>query len=221
MRLLTWTLTLAALAAPAGGQDALRIPVRQFISAHFHHGVPYRAARVYGAAAVPELIAVLKDDEARHMWPNAVWLLGMIGEPAAADALIEFQHRFSGEVDRPTFNALLQVNPALGFLARKADSTAFRYLREGSMPGAWSERVNWYFGATPERQRNLLLAQLAINGLGISGSASARTEMGALGDRLGSDREILRDNIRESMEMSRRIEELGYERVFSGDQGDE
>ena len=153
---------------------------------------------------------------------ECIWVLGIIGDSSATQPLIDFlEKRFTGEVDRPAFNALLQVNQALGFLARDPESKALDYLKEGSSPQVWSRRVSWKFGSVSERERDLLLTQLAINGLGITGSQAALAQLERLRDEPSKDQYLIQDNIREGLKLARRIMERGYEEVFSGDYLDE
>lgn len=197
------------------------VPVREFVRPQFHHGIPYAVAHSYGPEAVPELIEILQNPGLKEQWSNVIWVLGMIGDAEATPVLLDFaQRRFEGEVDRPTFTALLQVNQALGFLAREPGSDAFLFLREGSVAEAWPSRVRWTFGRVSGREQSVLMAQLAINGLGIAASDEAIEYLKELESRVEEKEAILyRDNIREGLEMALRIRELGYERVFSGGYG--
>ena len=215
--LLCWIAVSLSLA-----QKAPPMPVGEFVRNQFYHGIPYRAAHAYGPQAVFELVEILGNEKLKGQWANAIWVLGMIGDSSATQPLIDFlEKRFTGEVDRPAFNALLQVNQALGFLVRDPQSKALDYLKEGSSPQVWSRRVSWKFGSVSERERDLLLTQLAINGLGITGSQAALAQLERLRDEPSKDQYLIQDNIREGLKLARRIMERGYEEVFSGDYIDE
>ena len=71
MRILASALLCWITASLSLAQKAPPIPVREFVRSQFHHGIPYRAARVYGPEAVPELVEVLGNDKLKGQWANA------------------------------------------------------------------------------------------------------------------------------------------------------
>jgi hypothetical protein len=149
IRLFRMLLGIVILAAEGPGiafeQDST--DVASFVRGSFYHGVPYVTAHAFDPQAVPVLLAMLEREEERPHWANIVSVLGMIGDARATKPMIHFlEQRFSGPVDLQTWQALLQVNQSLGFLARDPRSFAFRYLREGTSLDTWRRRnLRWTY----------------------------------------------------------------------------
>lgn len=193
----------------------IRPPVERLLRTGNFHGIPWSSARSLRQVDVEPLRRTLDDPAQKPYWRNAVWMLGVIAEPEAVETLIAFQERHRGEVDADAFQALLQVNQALGLAARRPGSRAFAYLRDGTTPEAWGARVDWVYPGVGPRERDLLLLKLAINGLGLAGTAEARQALEALAR--GFDPQTLRicrANLEEARERNAEIAEVGHDEYF-------
>ena len=125
---------------------------------------------------------------------------------------------FTGQVDGPTYRALLEVPTSLGLLARDPNSRAFAYLRDGTSLQAWqSKNMSWTFPSLRREDRDVLMVRRSITGLGFSGTEAGRGHL--LGMRRSLEHsslwEVLQDNVAEAMQMSERVQHLGYERFFA------
>lgn len=148
-----------------------REPVTDFVRATYYHGLPAEQAAAYGREHVPELVEILQDPSEKDAWPNAVSLLGIIGDESAAAPLIEFLERFEGNVDAKTFQALTLTPAALGKVSSSADGQAIRYLMDAVEPGAWrTGRARWRFGTLTEEDRPAFMTKLAVGGLALAGT---------------------------------------------------
>ncbi len=211
---------LLLVAGAASAQDQSRaIPaVEDFVKARNFHGIQYVAAARFGPEAVPPLRRILSDPGERNTWAAAVWVLGIIGTPEAADTLIEFHETaVEGVADPAALQALLLVPQALGFSANNPDSRAFSYLVDGLE--AKTRDLPWTGSEWAPGSRALLLAKLSANGLGLAGNEAGRQVLSETRNRLAeTDPErlrFLRSNIAEALELSGRIEELGYARALT------
>jgi hypothetical protein len=147
-----------------------RAKVFQYLDQIFIHGVPYDAAQELGPQAVPILEALL-DGESHHEWRSTIVVtIAFLAEHRAFPILRSFTwDRFRGEVDLSTFQALTSAQSVLG--ASQAPQ-AVEYLVRGADPASW-QGIRWTFGRYRGSVLYLLLSKLAINGLGLTGSARA------------------------------------------------
>ncbi|ETW99244.1 MAG: hypothetical protein ETSY1_15695 [Candidatus Entotheonella factor] len=214
-------ITTLLVAANGTAQERNMPPVEAFVKARNFHGMRYDLAKRYGAEDVAQLAELLKDEDANPYWANAVWLLGIIGTAEAEEAIIDFrENRFKGTVEGPVLQALLMVSQALGFRANDSDSKAFRYLVDSTNLQALRERnLKWTGAGWEDGSRELLLAKLSVNGLGLAGNAAGRDHLERLARSLPDTNaelwRVLKPNVTEALELSRRIEQDGYEQVLA------
>ncbi len=202
---------------------AVTIPVRadvyEVVRSKYYHGIPYELAHAQGPQAVPALIDLLGKLEERESWANVVIVLGMIGDDRATEPLIEFlERRFTGRVDEFTYRALLEVPTSLGLLARDPNSHAFTYLRDGTSREVWqSKNLSWSYSSLRAEDRNVLLVQRSITGLGFSGTETAREYLRGM-QQSGNDSSAGNlNNVSEAIQTSEQIQALGYERFFDAE----
>ncbi len=171
----------AAEAAPSGDP----VPLQEFVSRTFVHGIPLEEATAYGPAAVPELIAVLRDPRRESQWSNAAVMLAMIGDPAGVDAVLAFiREPGAGELTTERAWARGSAVLSLGYAANRGNRQALQYLAEGLDPAAWSRRGlrgvagprQVEAGEEPEGPDELLSEQAAA-GLALSGRPEARAAL--------------------------------------------
>jgi hypothetical protein len=177
------------LPAEAAVDPALTI--EQFIAQSFVHGVPYAQAASYGAAAVPVLIAILKDPRWESKWSNAATVLAVIGEPAGVDAVIEFiREPGAGEVTAERNWARGNAVLSLGYAANRGNAKALRYLEYGLEPGSWKQLglrglrgrdadADADAAVEDDESDDELLAERAAFGLALSGRPEARAALEA------------------------------------------
>jgi hypothetical protein len=168
---------------PAAAQPAM--DVRSFVRQAFVEGVPYEDAARFGAAAVPTLLAMLRDKREEQHWPNIVVVLGMIGEEAVVDPLIKFIEAASpARLPRAHYTAKTSAVMALGYLVNKSgNARALDYLKQSAKPEAWSSRLRRggiaeYQASTAERDMDF--SKYAILGLALSGRPEAAQTLRSL-----------------------------------------
>src|SRR3954470_11502475 len=86
-RALAASMLLCVSISPAAAQQAPK-SVAEYIRAHVFNARADEVAALFGAAAVPELIAMLDSDD--PYWLPAAGLLVVLGDERAVAALIEF-----------------------------------------------------------------------------------------------------------------------------------
>jgi hypothetical protein len=215
-------MTALLAAGPIGAQAPQLPPVEEFVRMRNFHGMDFAVASRFGPEAVEPLRRILADEGEVEFWGNAVWLLGVIATDEAVEALIAFhEDRIEGVVGPQVLQALLLVPQALGFAAHDPESAAFDYLREGVDPEAIARRdLKWTGEGWEPGSRELLLAKLHVNGLGIAGNEAARQILEGLRERMPGERpelwRFLEPNVDEAIVTNSRTQELGYLRVFAG-----
>ncbi len=161
------------------------VPLQEFVSHTYVHGLPLDEVLAYGPAAVPELIAILRDPRREAHWNNAAVMLGMLGEPAGVDAVVAFiREPGAGEPSASRAWARGNAVAALGYAAHRGHPGALQYLTEGLDPGSWARRG--LRGVPGPRQPEAgeesegpaeLLVERAVVGLALSGRPEARAAL--------------------------------------------
>jgi hypothetical protein len=164
--------------------------VEEFVQIRFFHGVPFDAARSYGAAGVDPLLVLLQNPKFETAWPNAVTTLGMIGDPRATAPLIAFVSSGDTKLSPDQYRAKTSAVMALGYISNLAsDPAALDYLTQGADPVTWQQRtrINWSspFGGSAQRDARAL-AEVSILGLALSGKPAAAATLQDI-QRRGTD----------------------------------
>ena len=172
---------------PAEAEVNPALPVEQFVGELYPHGVPYAQAASYGPAAVPMLVAILKDPRWEPRWSNAATVLSVIGDPAGVDAVIEFiRDPGTGEVTAERRWARGNAVLSLGYAANRGNGKALQYLQYGLDPGAWQQlglrgrRVqSAEVEVDDDESEDELLSERAAFGLALSGRPEAKAALEA------------------------------------------
>lgn len=170
------------------------LPLEAFVAQTFVHGVPYEQAVKYGPAAVPRLIAILRDGSQESKWSTAATMLAMLDDPAGVDAVIQFIEKVN-PTDPRSQRAWARNNAvvALGYAAGQSSKTrAQQYLMESLETDVWSKRgVLGARGSVrplaaepveedeEEELPDVQLLEAAIVGLALSGRPEARQRLEA------------------------------------------
>jgi hypothetical protein len=159
--------------------------IENFARRDYFEGVPYEEVTLLDSAtAVPILLKMLEDPDEEEYWPNAVVILGMLGDEQAVDPLIRFlEQSKTNNLSHDHYNAKTLVLMALGYLVNKSGNhKALAYLKDGVKPVIWSRRnLNWkspYHDGNGDR--NIRLSEMAIIGLALSGDPSAADTLRSL-----------------------------------------
>ena len=151
------------------GQQSLEETALSIVQRHYYDGLPYAPVHELGEEAVPYLLSLMGDSEARQYWVNAIVALGFIESSEALRPLISFLESAQGEVDGHTFRALLSIPFAIGCIASNGDDEALQYLMDRT---SWdgNRDLSWTFRG---KDIGLLMAEKSAIGLAISGRTDA------------------------------------------------
>jgi hypothetical protein len=214
MRKLSHGFLLFLLLMSLRGITQSKESVREFVSRHYIHGMPYDQAQSYGKQAIPELLAMLQDQSVQQYWPNIVMTLGYIGDASAAGPLIKFMESSYGELSLEKFRTILRVFQALGHMSQSGNPELLKVLREYTSLNSWRVKnlrfsYNQYKGAALSE----VLARQAIVGLGISGRVEANARLKEL-TRARDTRKDWSDNLAEAIMLNDRVNREGAKKVF-------
>lgn len=99
--------------------------VTEFVRTVFIEGVPYERANQYGADAVPTLTPMLNDTNEEPHWARVAMVLGVIGDEAAVDALIDFLNAETAQALSPAqFKGKTSALASLGYAISKTGNPA-------------------------------------------------------------------------------------------------
>lgn len=168
----TWLATIGCAllllsgAAWADSADDAEAWVRQI----YYEGFPPELAASLDGPAVERLAELLADpDEAEHH-ANIVLALGQSGHPLAYAPLAAYADTpLEGELDRAHFRARTWLYLAFGHLAR-VDARALRWLLDAYDADA---PPSWHFRHHRDGALRVLLDELTLSGLALSGSPAA------------------------------------------------
>lgn len=215
--LVLWALWQGPLSSRALAQ---RPDLREFVRIRYHHGLPVEQARGYGSDAAPVLLEMLRDERDRDAWPNIVHMLGLLGNPAASQPLIDFlENRFEGAVDDTTYRALVMAPQSLGMIARGPDSEPQKYLVTGLAQEAWQERnLSWTYPALTPEDRSILMVKLSAGGVGVIGTPDSLKALQDLRDRLtatpGRLQQSVLPSVQDAILVNRIVQEDGRGVLF-------
>lgn len=155
-----------------------------------------------------ELSAMVKDNAKTHCWPNAVWMIGVLGwSDTQADTLIAFIERGEREITRDELLAKSDAVFALGLLANVDSKRALKYLR--TLVERRNEKKVSFTWSPPQPEAegtNRFFALRAANALGISGKDEAVKFLRAFTE----DSDIrFRQTVIEAITHNRNIDRLG------------
>ena len=215
-------LALSAVPAAASQEDGSDSPpwpnylafpdtITPFVSRIYHHSVPYREAHALGPRALPQLTAMLEEERRKSHWQTIAATINYIGEPSSFPVLRSFMlNKFRGEIDSPTYSAMLAIIATMGPLAAASDS-AFAFLASGTEPEFWSN-LPWSNQHHEGRYLRLLLSGLAINSMALSGRQGAIPVL----ERLAKTPldEAQRADIEQGLKTQREVEKVGRERYY-------
>jgi hypothetical protein len=184
--------------------SAKRAEVVRYLDQIFVHGVPYDYARELGPEAVPILEAYL-DSDSHHVWRSTiVATIAFLAGRRAFPILRRFTwERFHGEVDLSTFQALTATQSVLGAVQ---GSEAVEYLAKGTNPDSW-KGIPWSFGTYHGEKLHLLMSKVAINGLGLTGTARAAEVLEKLRRHPFAPQQL--SNINEALPRNEEVRKIG------------
>jgi hypothetical protein len=184
----------------------------------YKHGIPYKEAARYAVTDIPALTAILNDPSKSAAWANAVTVLGIVGGDKSVKPLLDFAGRLNGELDVHGLNALMSVPNALGFAAHAGSASALETLHRTCTVAGWRARnLNCHFQKYRGETLCLLMSKISIRGLAISCKPAALEGLTALAAREaveGSEAASVKENVREAIELHKRISRDGLERSF-------
>ena len=118
----------ASAPTPARAADSWTMDATQAIVMRvYYEGLSLELAQTLPPAATPHLSAILRDPELLPYHPNAMLALGMTGHPGSYEILSGYSIDLTGEVSRPTYQAMVARHIAMGHLGRR-DSRAVLWL---------------------------------------------------------------------------------------------
>ena len=172
------------LAGPVSADSAA--DAEESVRELYYEGFPAELATGLDDAAIERLAELLDDPAEASHHGNIVLALGLSGHPDAYPALSVFAAApLRGEVDRATFRARTQLRTAFGQLAR-VDPRALRWLLEDHEADA---PTTWHFRHHRDEALRVLLDELALTGLALSGAPAAATRLDrVIGESRGLDR---------------------------------
>jgi hypothetical protein len=179
---------LAQARTPSGAP----MPVEEFVTQIYFHGLPLDQAATYGADDVEPLIGMLNDPTLVQFHENIALTLGMIGDERAVDPLISYIREGPRGADaamsQPAYKGRVGAVVALGYLVNRSGSEeALAFLLESTSPDAWGRRdikgLDTRETSLTETTRDL--SKYAIMALALSGNPRAAPHLRSLRDQAG------------------------------------
>ena len=157
--------------------------VEDFVRRAYIEGLSYDAAKEYATPKHLEpLLAMLADTEDAPYWPNVTMVLGLSGNDAVVDPLIDFV-RGTPEWSTAIYRGRMSGVTALGYYVHESSDdhsreTALDYLRRSVHPEVWiSREIPWLGGRDDEERLRVQLSVSAVLGLALTGTEEAAQEL--------------------------------------------
>lgn len=152
-----------------------RIPIEEFVSQAFVHGVPYDEARLYSSSDVAKVVPWLSDAGKMEYWSNIASTAGIVADRSAFVVLTSvIGAGGSGVIPISDYKARVSAIMALGYVIRGSnDQQARDFLEKHSSPADWSG-TKWlapYHASAAERDADL--ASAAVLGLSLANDVKA------------------------------------------------
>jgi hypothetical protein len=197
---------------PVGGDIGAK--VRQVVRQSYEFGIPAKDVRELGAASLPYIFEVLRDEASEEYWPNAVTAAGMLGLPEVFDSLQAFiWTRFTGSVGPYTFKALCRAQSVLGAVAPTRPEI-IDYLSASSDPGHWASLPWHYRNYSPNGYLGTVMSGRSIYGLSMIADGRAVQALNHLNEMpLDADRRVY---VREALARQQLVLDKGWMAVREG-----
>ena len=166
-------MAFSAYFVSVGHAEVPEASVRRFIAGSHMHGIPYAPANDLGPAALPTLYAMLREDpEGPELW-KIIITIGDIGSLSSFDSLRAFMwDRYKGRIGENVFSAETSALYAIGSLRGPGSDRALDYLVKGTNPKFWAS-LPWRYRDRGSAEIRTILANCAVGGLGLTGTAKA------------------------------------------------
>ena len=214
-------LWLLSISRGAFSQEAATPTLRDDIRVSFPESYVELSNR-YDSSDVPELLEILNAESEEEIWPRAAGLLGIVGDDAVVDELIELMERpyndatYISDFQQATRREAMR---ALGFLvSRTGNAQALEYLIESLDDSIWRRRnllgVTSYFPSYAEYDRHM--STYAIFGLALSGHPRAGEALRSLQQTPTSEQVQLRRGLDDTLDSWLEVYDLASERGVAG-----
>ncbi|MDX0457587.1 matrixin family metalloprotease [Sinorhizobium medicae] len=152
-----------------------KIPITEFVTQTFAHGVPYAEARQYGSADLDEILPWLTAIDRRPYWSNIISVIGIVADGRSSGILRNHILRpATGSIDIDDYRSRVSAIISLGYVVYgNGDHDAKAFLESRKLPSDWTG-TTWkapYHARDEERDADLAAA--AILGLGLTGDTAA------------------------------------------------
>jgi hypothetical protein len=139
------------------------------------------ALLAYGPDDVPALSQLLENERHAKAWVPATMALGFVGSRDASTTLVDLlERRFAGRViEEDIFSALLRTPACIGLAAQK-DDAAYDYLKKGTDPAIWENRIDWTCPQLTKPQVIFNMVEETIQAVGASGRPDAAAFIASL-----------------------------------------
>lgn len=167
----------------AGGEGVplptANVPITEFATRVFPHGVPYDEARQYSSADLDQIIPWLSQNERTAHWGNVVAIIGIVADSRSSQILRDFIMRSgSGILSNVDYQSRFSAIVHLGYVVNgSGDVAARRFLEDRAIPSAWAGlpwRASYH---ASDNERNSDLATAAALGLGLIGDGQAASAL--------------------------------------------
>ncbi|MHC2385662.1 hypothetical protein ACVMFA_002206 [Bradyrhizobium liaoningense] len=164
------------LVADRSANPLSRLPITDFVTQAFTHGVPYAEARQYGSADLDQIIPWLSQSSRAEYWSNVVSVIGIVADSRSSQLLRgHIGRQATGVISLNDYRSRSDAIISLGYVVYgNGDGDARNFLEQHKIPSAWSS-TGWRapYHANDD-ERNADLAAAAILGLGLIADAQAK-----------------------------------------------
>ena len=200
--------------------------VADFVRQIYFDGLPLDRAAEFGPEAIPVLLDILNNPEEALYHENAALTLGMIGDAAAVQPMIDYlQSGGAGDAGREAFKGRVGAIIGLGYLANLAQSDlALRYLIAGVRPQEWESNgtIAATDATTPDQPRKL--AEYAVLALGLcgreEGASTVKDLLNTQADLAPADNVLAgpegRDVVLQSLQLFDQVTDQGLVQYYRG-----
>lgn len=186
------------------------------IKQHYFHGFPVAEGKLIPKEDAELIIRILKDENQKEWWPNALAALGLMNSDKSFKAITDFMENASGKdfSDPLSFRALATAPVALGYYVNVSqDEKALQYMVKAATPDRMQNNPEFQNLRVLDDDTTSVLAGsfMAALSVAVTEKDAVLEALKDIKNETGPEQPLIFDQLNQSKIEYERVKELGLE----------